>query len=232
MLKNISYTVIIPTLNEADNLEELLPMLNDEQISEVIIADSPYSSDDSKAFVHNFNYTYVKCRKAGRAAQMNEGAELAKGNILHFIHADVRLYPGYLTDVLSSIRDHDAGMFSYRFDGGPNILKVNAFFTRYKGLFAGGGDQTLYIKKDVFQSLGGYNQQYAVMEDFDVVRRLRRSGKLIDIIQKPISVSARKYQDFSYFKVNVSNLLLMIFFYLGFSPNALRRFHRFCFRKE
>jgi GT2 family glycosyltransferase len=159
--------------------------------------------------------------------QMNHGAELATGDILFFLHADVRPPSDFLVQIEQALDDgFDAGIFSYRFDSDSKILQFNSYFTRFDGFYAGGGDQGLFIKSEVFERLGQFDDHWVIMEDFDFFRKLKKHKVPYTIIQSPMTVSARKYKENSWFKVNLINLIAVIRFKTGSKPEDIRRFYR------
>jgi GT2 family glycosyltransferase len=101
------------------------------------------------------------------------------------------------------------------------LLKVNAWFTQFNGLLSGGGDQTLFIRKDVFWELGGFDETYCLMEDFELVRRIKKKYNF-KVIPKRILVSARKYEKNSWFRVQVANLIVFGLFFLNHPPSKLK----------
>lgn len=102
-------------------------------------------------------------------------AKEAKGDVFYFVHADVRILASFFEDIESSISyGFQAGCYAYGFDSTKIMLRINSWFTRFKGLFSGGGDQTLFIRKDVFWDLGGFDYKYCLMEDFEMDRRIKK----------------------------------------------------------
>lgn len=209
-------SIIIPVLNEADNLKELLPFfqkIHKEYPFELIIVDGG-SKDNTRQLVSSSGFQYLLSPKCSRACQMNHGAAAASGTVLYFVHADTRVPGNFYTDILNTLaKDHDAGCYAYKFDSSSTLLKINSWFTKFDGLLSGGGDQTLFIRKSVFEELGGFNEYYCIMEDFDLVRRIRKKHKF-KVIPKQILVSARKYETNSWLRVQLVNLLVFGLFFL------------------
>jgi len=224
-------SVIIPTYNEADRILPLLnriQTLSQDYLEEVIVANAADSEDHLSEIVSEMEHvTCLHCARTSRASQMNEAARLAQGEILYFVHADVLPPKGCLRDIYNAITSgYDFGLFSYQFDSDHRLLKINSYFTRFDSIFTGGGDQTFFIKKEVFESMGGYVEDLAIMEDFDFFWRLKKAGYKFSIIDNCVKVSARKYDSNSYFKVNLVNLITVILFRLGFCSKRLRRFYQ------
>ncbi|MFK5973007.1 MAG: glycosyltransferase, partial [Flavobacteriaceae bacterium] len=169
---------------------------------------------------------FLKCSGTGRALQMNEAVSVSTGDILVFLHADVIPPKSFLTDIKEAIQDtYDAGFFSYRFDKENFFLKINASFTAKDGIFTGGGDQCLFIKKATFHELGSFDEEQVVMEDFEFFKRMKKNKIRYKIIKNDLIVSARKYQYNSYIRVNFSNLLLVFLFKLGYPSAKLKTLH-------
>lgn len=225
MKEKPAISIIIPVLDEAQNLRELIPLLKKEGsdfIVDLIVVDGG-SKDDSVAVANSLGARVFTTENASRAIQMNLGAKYAKGNTLFFVHADTRPVNSFVTDVHSArINGYQAGCFRYQFDSDSLLLQINSWFTQFNGLFSGGGDQTLFISRDFFDTLGGYDTQFCLMEDFELVKRIKKKTKFF-IIPKSITVSARKYRENSWLRVQLANLLVFTLFHLGVAPEKLKK---------
>ncbi|MGB3152672.1 MAG: glycosyltransferase [Maribacter sp.] len=221
-------SIIIPAHKEKHNLAcritELLSLEHSNKV-EVLVALSPNSPDDFGREKCP-NVTYISCTKKGRAVQMNQASVLAKGDILVFLHADVKPPKTFLSDIDNAIlQGQDAGFFSYKFDKDSLLLRLNASFTGKDGVFTGGGDQCLFIKKSVFEKLGRFNEEQVLMEDFEFFKRMKKNKVPYTIVKSDLVVSARKYESNSYVRVNLSNLLLVMLFNMGCSSKKLKSLH-------
>ncbi|KPQ13845.1 MAG: rSAM/selenodomain associated family 2 glycosyltransferase [Algoriphagus marincola HL-49] len=217
-------SVIIPCINEEANLQALVPLLKKELAEhdyEIIVVDAT-SKDFSEEICQKHAVTFIRVERSSRAVQMNRGAELAHGDTLYFVHADTRPRPGFYEDIRMAIADGKiAGCYRYRFDSNQLLLKINAWFTRFNGLLSGGGDQTLFIKKEIFEEMGGFNEQFCIMEDFELVKRLKNKYQFY-IIPKSIRVSARKYENNSWLRVQWANLIAFKDFLQNRDPMEIR----------
>lgn len=209
-------SAIIPAFNEGENIGALVTYIHQhgkDSISEVIVVDG--QSDDQTVSVaqHSGAMVFISPVRS-RAAQMNLGASHATGDILYFVHADVKPIESFASDIHDAIQSgYPSGCYRYRFDSSSRLLKANAYFTRFRGIMCRGGDQTLFIEKKLFHSLQGFDESFVIMEDYDFIQRIRKRNRFI-IIPKYITVSARKYKSNSWLRVQVANLVVFILYFL------------------
>lgn len=193
---------------------------------EILVCVSQSNSDASLGLTYSKEVKLLSCPNSGRACQMNYGASIARGDVLAFLHADVRPPDSFFSDIEKTIaHGNEAGFFSYRFDKDNFFLKLNASFTSKDGIFTGGGDQCLFIQKTTFETLGGYDDRQVLMEDFEFFKRMKKAKVPYKIIKNDLTVSARKYENNSYARVNLSNLLLVVLFKMGYAPDKLKTLH-------
>ncbi len=221
-------SIIIPTLNEEKNLKRLLPHLikmdKKSLIKEIIIADGG-SQDQTIAYAISFGAKAIQTDK-GRAQQMNAGAKKATGEILHFIHADSFPPANFTSDVLHKINEGvDYGCFRSLFHTSNKFLRSNSYFTRFKGIIFRGGGQTLFIKKSLFDKAGGYKESLIVMEEYELLRRLRKIGKF-EIVQKSVLVSVRNYEKNGFVRLQFIYACIFIGFFLGLPQSSLTKFYK------
>lgn len=218
----MNISIIIPTYNEADGILDLLRHLKEhayDSVADILVVDGQ-SSDDTVQKVKEAGFNCLVSPQKGRAAQMNHGAERARGDILYFVHADSIPPKTYASDILNAVQNGaESGCYRFTFNSDHPLLRVNAWFTRFDRLMCRGGDQTLFIRKDVFAVLGGF-KNYAIMEDFDMIHRLRER-EAFKILPKEVIVSARKYEENSYMKVNFINLIIFTMFWIGMSQEVM-----------
>ena len=230
-------SIIIPVYNEQENLTKRLSFLCDKANKfpiEIIISNSPESIDESKMVCNSYNKViYFEADKKGRAAQMNFGASKAIGDILLFLHADVALPEDFYTKIIDAVKSgKKAGFFAYKFDKESFLLNVNSSFTKKDGMFAGGGDQCQFFTKETFEELNGFNESYCIMEDFEMIDRVRKKKIPYTIIQSKATVSSRKYDENSWLKVNLINGYVFLKYKLGTSPEKLRKTYKSLLRES
>jgi len=200
-------SVIIPVHNEAAHLPKLIQHIDKygrQLVSEIIVCDGN-STDGSVAVAQQAGATVLQCNNKSRAIQMNRGAKLAKGNILYFVHADTLPPKHFDTAIASAVKQgFDVGRCRTKFMSNSVLLKLNAFFTRFDIFSCYGGDQTLFITKELFNNIGGFDETKAIMEDYDITERARKHGRYT-ILKMNAEVSARKYNNNSWLKVQRAN---------------------------
>ena len=220
-------SVVIPTWNEERSIGSLVEFIRTnggDLIAEIIVSDA-CSEDDTAISAKDAGAIVVANDTKCRAAQMNKGAALATGDILYFIHADVKLIHTFARDIIESVKSgYDAGCYRYVFDSSSQMLRVNGYCTRFEGIMCRGGDQTLFVTRIAFQEVKGFNTFYEIMEDYDFILRLRKKYRF-RIIPKSIKVSARKYETNSWIKVQLANLSVFVMFFLKVSPQKMKSFY-------
>lgn len=161
-----------------------------------------------------------------RSKQMNEGAKQMKGDCIMFLHADVEPPNNFYESIKDSLDNgFEAGCFSYQFDSKSFMLKINSLFTKQKNIFSGGGDQIQFITRNTFEELGGYCEQHDIMEDFEFFSRIKKHKIPYTIINSPAKVSARKYKNNSWLKVNLINLAAIMHYKVNHDPVKVKSFY-------
>ena len=224
----MTISVIIPTYNECATIGRLVQSLRrydvDRQV-EVLVVDAN-SPDGTAAAARQAGATVLLAPKPGRAAQMNYGAAHATGDILYFVHADVGIHPQYVATLQAAVgQGHAAGCYRFRFDSPHPLLRINSFGTRFKGIMSRGGDQTLFVTRALFERLGGFDEHFVIMEDFEIIQRIRRVASFF-IVPQDVLVSARKYETNGWLRVQLANLTAFSLFFLKASPGRIARTYK------
>ncbi len=220
-------SIIIPTLNAADQLATSMPHLfeglENGLIRELIISDGG-SSDDTHLIVGDLGAKLVE-GKAGRGGQMMRGADAAKGDWLLFLHADTWVDPGWSDVVLHHMQTQPdkAAYFrlSFRAPGfGPRFVAGWANFrSRVFGLPY--GDQGMLLSRTVYDEIGGF-QDIALMEDVALARRLR--GRMACLPSRARTDAAR-FRRGGWFLRGARNMLTLTLYFCGVSPDRLARYY-------
>lgn len=219
-------TVIIPTLDEAATLDRTLQRVLGADSVEIIVADG--GSRDATRDIATRAGATVLVNGGGRAAQQNQAAAVARGRYLLFLHADT-LPPDRYADLIRRALDHPAtvaGAFRFRLDGSGVVMRLaepgaNLRSTLFQWPY---GDQGLFLEKRVFDELGGF-APLPIMEDYELVGRLRRRGAVVTLREAAIT-SARRWRQRGILRTTLGNLAMVAGFRAGLSPERLARFYR------
>ena len=216
-------SIVIPSLNEQENITSLVQYLKKNggnTLKEIIVSDGG-SSDKTMELAANAGANAVLSPEKGRAAQMNYGASVAKGNIFYFVHADTFPPPTFASDIEQSVQDGFLfGRYQTKFDSNNFVLKLNAFFTRFDLFMCYGGDQTLFIEKKLFDKIGAFNASMHIMEDYEIIDRAKRLGRY-KILSGKALISARKYETNSWFRVQKANYTIVQLYKNGASQETM-----------
>ncbi|CAN5332522.1 TIGR04283 family arsenosugar biosynthesis glycosyltransferase [soil metagenome] len=221
-------SIIIPTFNEEDSIGILireLQMRADGEIPEIIVSDGG-STDQTKDMVNISGATFISCSGSGRALQMNQGAEEAAGEIFYFLHADTVPPDGYDQLIKQALSDGaGAGCFQLMFSGNHPVLRFYGWCTRFKSTFLRYGDQSLFVKRELFQKVRGYDENLSVMEDQEMVRKLKKISSFV-LLDQAVKTSARKYEINGVFKLQLIYLSIFGLYYFGARQETLIHLYR------
>lgn len=219
----MSISVIIPTLNEAERIGHLVRHLKRHggvDLLEIIVVDGG-SEDDTLKVARRAGASTFACPGRGRSIQMNYGAERASGKIFYFVHADTLPPLSFAADLLESLElNFPIGCYRFKFDSNRPLLKLNSWCTRLDVLWCRGGDQSLFVFRELFRELRGFSDEHIIMEEYDLIIRARKNYPF-RIIPKNILVSARKYEQNGYLRVQFANFIAFNMYQLGFSQKRI-----------
>ena len=221
-------SIIIPTYNETENIAALINYLQinaSNYLIEIIVSDGQ-STDNTVKIATAAGVRVVVSPSKGRGAQMNYGASLAQADVLYFVHADSFPPHDFIDTISQQIKmGTNLGCFQLKFDVSHWFLNVNCWFTRFDINAFRYGDQSLFVTKDIFQKAGGFNAQLSMMEDQEIIHRLKRYGKF-KVMHGAVITSARKYLENGIFHTQGVFYLIYILFKLGISQHRLLKLYR------
>jgi rSAM/selenodomain-associated transferase 2 len=219
-------SVIIPALNEAATIGKTLAHLKCRTHLEVIVVDGG-SKDGTVALAESHGAKVIPS-KPGKAVQMNAGAATAAGDILVFLHADTLLPADFRDHVVAALNQKGvaAGAFRLSIDSTAAGLRIIERMANWRSrlLRLPYGDQALFMKKSLFEEIGGFPDM-PIMEDYILVRRLNRNGRIV-IVPAAVVTSPRRWLQLGILRTWLINQLIIIAYYLGASPEQLTRLYR------
>jgi rSAM/selenodomain-associated transferase 2 len=211
-------------LNEAENINRLIPhLLTLQPKPEIIVVDGG-SSDQTAMIAGQYKIPVFKSI-ANRATQCNLGASVARGDVFLFLHADTWLTQGSYQCFLDVMQNPEVigGAFGYKLDNSQNDwreriigfgvkLRVRFFRLPY-------GDQGYFVRRHIFEKTGGF-APVPLMEDVEWFRRIRREGE-VALLSAPLITSARRIHERGWVKSILINWTIIILYKLGVPPERL-----------
>jgi len=226
-------SIIIPAYNEEAFIEHTLIQLADlrkEAAFEIIVSDG--GSIDKTVAIASSYATIVHSPK-GKAKQLNLAAKKAQGNILFFVHADIKVPAGALTAISKHIEEGcDSGGFSNIFlTHNSKIKSIGRIFhlritnksQAERKIFY--GDNGIFVKKEVFEKVGGF-KEIPIMEDYDFSKRMLASYKVCLIKEPKLIVDARRHLKDGFIKTRMKWMLIKWLYLLGVSPQKLDNWYK------
>ena len=222
---NAQISIIIPTLNEASNIKEVITSSQSSNNVEIIVVDG--GSQDQTLLIAKSLNVQVIISSPGRAHQMNAGAMAASGEILLFLHADTRLPTNFEQMIRTTLVKPGivAGAFALRINAPDWGLRLVEFGVKWRSHLwqMPYGDQGIFLTKDVFQQVGNFPQM-PIMEDFELMRKLKTLGKIY-LLPTPVITSPRRWLKKGIIQTTLWNQIIVIAYLLGISPHRIRNWY-------
>ena len=228
-------SVIIPTLNEERTIMTTLAHTAALGFDELIVVDGG-SLDQTPVLVESYRRrtqspaqspVRLVTAPGGRARQMNEGAKASGGEILLFLHADTQLPDDANAMIRTTLTDQRmvGGWFDVRFDRpsiwGTIISRMMNWRSRLSGIAT--GDQALFVRRPIFEQLGGFSEM-PLMEDIDFSRRLKRKGATA-ALTATVTTSFRRWEQQGPLRTILLMWALRFLYWIGVRPHTLSRWY-------
>lgn len=221
-------SIIIPVLNEEQYIKKVLTSIetnaSSEYIHEILVIDGG-STDATGVVAKSLGATVISSER-GRAKQMNLGAKIATGELLYFLHVDTVPPKGFDSQISAAyLNGNEAGCFRLQFDSTHPVLHFFAWCTRINHKLCRGGDQSLYISKNLFCKAGGFNAAYTIYEDNEFIGRIYKITNFT-ILPNTVKTSARRYQNKGVFTLQYHFGIVHLKHYLGAGPASLYSYYK------
>lgn len=216
-------SVVIPALNESAKIADAVRRVFAVWPSAQVIVADGQSTDGTPSLARAAGATVLSIEERSRGVQLVAGAAATESEWILFIHADTRL-----TDEAAEVAkaylarsEGDVAMFQIEFDTPTLLLRFSSWWTRFDSVFTRFGDQGILIRRDFYNTLGGF-QSWPLFEDVDLIRRARQCSR-IDVLPARVMTSARRFQRHGSLRQQLRNSFLLLRFLAGADPRRLAR---------
>lgn len=219
--------MVIPALDEEGVIGRTVRAVRERSVGtpEIVVADGG-STDATRREALRAGADRVVEFPRGRARQMNAGAESAAGDVLYFLHADTHPPEGFDRLIGSGVAEGcPAGCFRLSFRPSHPLLEAYAWFTRFDVDAFRFGDQSLYVTHDLFARSGGFREDHIVMEDNEMVRRLKDLAPFA-LLDRAVTTSSRKYRRNGVLRLQLVFLWIWCCYHLGIPQRQLVDWYR------
>jgi rSAM/selenodomain-associated transferase 2 len=222
----LDLSVVIPALNERDAIARALGCTRAAGVERIVVDGG--STDGTLEAARALGAERTLASAPGRAKQLAAGARLARGQVLLFLHADTRLDPGWPEAVRAALADPRVagGAFALRFDSTRPSFRWIERGVRLRSRWAGlpYGDQALFVRRSVLEAEGGL-RDVPIFEDLDLVRAIRRRGRLA-LLDESAWTSPRRYEKNGIARTLVRNNLALLAWLCGLPRASVARWYR------
>ena len=222
-------SIIIPVFNESRRINATIDHLNHRDWNgdlEIIVVDGNPEGNTVNTITRSNVQKIIG--KKGRGSQMNRGAAVAGGDILLFLHADTRLSHDALNQIVAATKQPDVvgGAFDLGINSEKKAFRAIELIasTRSRLTRIPYGDQAIFFKKRFFDHIGGY-RDIPIMEDVELMQRVKKAGKKIKFISRKVQTDSRRWEKEGIVYCTLRNWSLRALYLLGVSPEKLKKFY-------
>ncbi|HEY6990893.1 MAG TPA: TIGR04283 family arsenosugar biosynthesis glycosyltransferase [Bryobacteraceae bacterium] len=219
-------SIIVPALNEASHIAGTLRALQAlEGEKEILVVDG--GSEDCTVEVAKQAGVRVLQSARGRGVQQHAGALQSRGDILFFVHADTIPPPNAISDIVSALKDTSVigGNFGLLFDGASRAARqLTGIYPALRWLNLCYGDSGIFVRRTAYDAVGGF-RAFALFEDLDLLRRIRKIGRFVHLHTR-ILTSSRRFENRNFAVMWIHWTSLQLLYWAGVSPNLLARWYR------
>jgi rSAM/selenodomain-associated transferase 2 len=221
-------SIIIPVFNEAPLIRRFLSELRERSHGAEIIVVDGASTDGTDQLAQGLCDQVIRSSERSRARQMNVGADVARGDVFWFLHADARVPLECLNEIGRIMRDPEVcgGFFRIQLPAVPAVYRLTDSFAHYAGLLLQMrcGDHGMFCRRSAFADVGGF-PDVPLMEDVEFFRRLRRCGRVV-YSSKRIEASPRRYETVGATRLTFAYGSIATLYLFGVSLSTLARIYR------
>lgn len=225
-MNSFNFSIVVPVYNEAEQVEALirrLRLLSDGLVTDITVVDGGSTDGTAEKLSEQFN---VVSSKKGRSNQMNTGAAVANGTWIMFVHADTEISPGHIEAAVSHGAMNKWGRFNIKLSGKSFSFRVIERFINWRSKATGvaTGDQCIFVRKKVFDQVGGF-KDLPLMEDVDLSKRLKKLGKPA-CLSKTVTTSSRRWEENGVLNTVLLMWKLRYLFWRGVPAEELAKMYR------
>jgi len=224
----VQISVIIPVLNEVASIQKCLEQFHQEDLIDVVVVDGGSTDGTPDVVASSMIGQCVLSPKPGRAAQMNFGAEKAVGDVFLFLHADTFLPPNGLALIREVVAKQNVvgGRFELGLAETRLGFRLIAYLSTLRSKFLGitYGDQGIFVRRDIFQAVGGY-PALELFEDSEFCNAVKSRGKFV-MLPAQVCSSTRRWQKWGVVRTVIWMWVLRVLFVCGISDKTLSQWYR------
>jgi rSAM/selenodomain-associated transferase 2 len=225
----IKISIIIPIYNEEEAIDKLLLYI-EKNVSqsiqyEIIVVDGGSTDSSKNKVIEHKNVTLVTSEK-GRAKQLNAGAKIATAELLYFLHCDSFPPKNFDRFIMNQLqKGNEAGCFRMKFDYSHPVLQFSQWFTKINHISCRGGDQSLFVSKTLFDEIKGFNEDYIIYEDNEIISRLYQQKQFV-VIPEDLITSARRYRENGVWRLQYHFAVIHLKRRLGHSAESMLNYYK------